>query len=112
MREGHRFDAGTMRSGRTVALNCPAGMLRTAEGPVVLAAEADRTQIRADDTDLAYVRGELRDATGTVPTDGDQLVTVTVDGPAVLATSGPDDLGPRWRSAPPPAPSMTGGPWP
>ena len=63
-------------------------VLRTAAGPLGLRAASDRAEIRADDTDLAYVAIELCDAQGTVPTDADRLVTVTVEGPGVLAGLG------------------------
>ena len=62
--------------------------LRSASGPVALAAVADRTEIRADDTDLAYVALTLQDADGTVALGVDREVTVTVEGPGVLAGFG------------------------
>ena len=61
--------------------------LRSATGPVRLAARADRTEVGADD-DLAYVTVTLEDAAGTVVTGTDREVTVRVDGPAVLAGFG------------------------
>jgi beta-galactosidase len=62
--------------------------LRSAAGPVQLAAEADREALRADDTDLAHVDLSLRDATGTLVTDQDRVVSVTVAGAGVLAGLG------------------------
>ena len=62
--------------------------LRTATGPLALVAAADRPAIGADDADLAHVEITLQDAAGTVPTDHDALVTVTVEGPGVLAGLG------------------------
>jgi hypothetical protein len=53
-----------------------------------LAATADRNQIGADGTDLAYVDLTLQDADGTVVLGADRQVTVRVDGPAVLAGFG------------------------
>jgi hypothetical protein len=58
--------------------------LRSAIGPVVLAAEADRAEVRADDADLAYVTLTLQDVDGTVALGVDREVTVTVAGPGVL----------------------------
>jgi hypothetical protein len=62
--------------------------LRTATGPVGLAASADRDRIRADDGDLAFVTLSLQDAAGTVALGEDREVTVTVEGPGVLAGFG------------------------
>jgi beta-galactosidase len=62
--------------------------LRSAAGPAALAAVADRTEIRADGADLAYVTVTLEDSAGTVLADADREVTVRVDGPAVLAGFG------------------------
>lgn len=58
--------------------------LRTAEGSVRLAAHADRSALRADDTDLAHVAVTLVDGRGTVHPGVDREVTVAIDGPAVL----------------------------
>lgn len=58
--------------------------LRTA-GAARLTATADRTTLRADDTDLAYVAIEWRDELGELVTSADAPVTVTVAGPATLA---------------------------
>ena len=49
--------------------------LRTADGPLRLAATADRHAIRADDTDLAYVAIALADDEGNVATHRDRLVS-------------------------------------
>jgi beta-galactosidase len=62
--------------------------LRSASGPVGLAAAVDREEIRADDEDLAYVVLTLRDADGTVVAGADREVTVSVEGPGVLAGFG------------------------
>jgi len=58
--------------------------LASANGPVFLRVETDRTEIRADDTDLAYVSITLVDGNGTTWTSEDRAVTVTIDGPAAL----------------------------
>ena len=63
---------------------CGRTSLTTAQGPVALDIRADRSEIRADDTDLAFVDITLVDATGTTYTCMDRAVTVTIDGPAVL----------------------------
>lgn len=54
-------------------------------GSAVLVATADRAEIVAGDTDLAYVSLELRDAGGVLVADADTEVTVTVTGSAELA---------------------------
>jgi beta-galactosidase len=58
--------------------------LTSAEGPVVLDAQVDRPEIRADPFDVAYVEMTLVDAAGSVHTTLDRRVRVEVDGPAVL----------------------------
>jgi hypothetical protein len=50
-----------------------------------LAASADRTRLRADDADLAFVAIELRDADGRLVTGADRPVSVAVSGAARLA---------------------------
>jgi beta-galactosidase len=55
---------------------------------VQLTAVVDRDVVRADDTDLAYVDLALTDAAGTVALGVDRELTVTVDGPGVLAGFG------------------------
>jgi beta-galactosidase len=62
--------------------------LRTATGTVSLSAEADREVLRADDADLSYIAVSLRDATGTLVTDQDRAISVTVTGPGLLAGLG------------------------
>lgn len=62
--------------------------LASASGPTVLTAAADRTTLRADDTDLAYVAIELRDAGGILVTGADVRVTVEVAGNGALAGLG------------------------
>jgi hypothetical protein len=62
--------------------------LNTASGPLRLDATSDRTTIRADDTDLAYVEITLQDADGTVATDHDRVVSVAVEGAGVLVGLG------------------------
>jgi beta-galactosidase len=57
--------------------------LRSATGPVVLAAAVDRPVVHADD-DLAYVEITLQDAEGTVFAGLDRQVTVSIEGPGVV----------------------------
>ena len=51
-------------------------------------ATADRTVLRADDADLAFVAIALTDAAGTVALGVDREVTVTVEGAGTLAGLG------------------------
>ncbi|MEU5154166.1 glycoside hydrolase family 2 TIM barrel-domain containing protein [Glycomyces sp. NPDC021274] len=68
--------------------------LRSSVGGVRLAVTADRDVIRDDADDLAYLDIELRDSAGTLVTDADRTVTVTVDGAALAAVGSarPDNL--------------------
>ena len=59
--------------------------LTSASGDLAVAASADRTELRADDGDLAYISIEVQDAHGTVVTSADRPVTVEVSGAGVLA---------------------------
>lgn len=59
-------------------------VLRTASGPVQLVAEADRTEIAANDSDLAYVAVRLVDDSGIVNSTANQPVEVTVEGPGMV----------------------------
>jgi hypothetical protein len=91
--ERNRFRAEfevTYQAGELTAVARTAGeetgrfSLRSATGPVLLAATADRHEIRADDDDLAYVTITLQDAEGTVVVGLDREVTVAIEGPGVL----------------------------
>ena len=62
--------------------------LRTATGPVLLDAQADRRVIDADPGDLAYVTLSLVDAAGTLHSGSDRRVEVGVEGPGVLQALG------------------------
>jgi len=90
---GHRFRAAfdvPYEVGELVAIARADGresartVLRSLSGPISLHAGADRSVIRADDRDLAYVAIELRDAHGTLATATDAMVEVSIDGPGVL----------------------------
>ena len=65
--------------------------VETAGDNVDLWAAADRAAIRADDTDLAYIDIELRDAEGRLNPGARKQVTVTVAGPAELQGLGSGD---------------------
>ncbi len=89
----HRFRAAfdlPYEAGELVAIARSGGrettrtMLRSISGPIVLRATADRSAIRADDHDLAYVSIELLDADDTMATSSDMTVNVTVDGSGIL----------------------------
>ncbi len=54
-------------------------------GAATLTATADRSDLRADDADLAFVEIELRDTAGVLVTTADLTVHVAVSGPGVLA---------------------------
>jgi beta-galactosidase len=58
--------------------------LRSASVPMRLGVRADRSEIRADDSDLAFVDITLEDENGTVATHLDRPVTVQVHGAGVL----------------------------
>lgn len=58
--------------------------LRSADGPLQLRVSVDRSDIRADDSDLSFIPIELVDDSGTLSTNGDRAVRVEVDGPARL----------------------------
>lgn len=62
--------------------------LRSAGDDVVLAATAERTELRLDGTDLGYIDLAVTDAAGIVHNALDRTVTVTIDGPAVLQAFG------------------------
>jgi beta-galactosidase len=61
--------------------------LRTATG-VRLMAEADRHNLRADDSDLAFIAIELRDTDGNLANAIDRVVSVELTGPGVLQALG------------------------
>lgn len=65
--------------------------LRSADTTVELQAVADRTEIRADDRDLAFVGITLTDGTGIAHVLETRTVTVSIEGPAVLQGLGSDD---------------------
>lgn len=84
----------TYQPGEMVSICYEKGMetgrykLVTAKDTVVLCAKADRTEIRADDSDLCYVEITLRDEDGVLNTCADRTVTAKVEGAGVLAGLG------------------------
>jgi beta-galactosidase len=58
--------------------------LTSASGSVALSASADRSEIRADASDLAFIEISMRDTTGVLAPDAIAEVSVSVDGPAEL----------------------------
>jgi beta-galactosidase len=97
---GHRFRAEfevTYEPGRLEAVarrgNEEVGRtsLRSASGPVLLDARADRSEIAADTAALAFVELTLVDASGALHRSADRKVTVEVAGPGVLQGLGSAD---------------------
>ena len=93
----HRFRAAfdvPYEAGELVAVARVGGrqtarsVLRSLSGSVILHASADRSVIRAEDDDLAYISIELRDADGTLATSTDATVQVAVEGSARAAGAG------------------------
>ena len=91
--EAHRFRAKfdtTYQPGEIVAVAYRDGSevgrsaVQSGTGLAALDVRVDRTEIRADDTDLAYVDIELVDAEGRLHHTDDRSVTVTVEGPGTL----------------------------
>ncbi|ABW12633.1 glycoside hydrolase family 2 sugar binding [Parafrankia sp. EAN1pec] len=80
--------------GRLTAVAYTAGVeqgrtsLQSSEGGTRLAVRADRTTLRADDTDLAFLEIELVDTAGTCLVDRELEIVVVVEGPAVLQALG------------------------
>ncbi|WP_174187282.1 glycoside hydrolase family 2 TIM barrel-domain containing protein [Nocardia barduliensis] len=62
--------------------------LRSAQGPLRLILRAERSELAADGNDLAYIAVEIADADGVIESLADDLVTLSIDGPAVLAGFG------------------------
>jgi beta-galactosidase len=62
--------------------------LRSADPPFRLTATADRSELPADGTDVAFIEIALTDAAGTVATGADRRLTATVTGAGELAAFG------------------------
>lgn len=69
---------------RTTGVEVARTRLVTAGDDVTLTADTDRSSLRADDTDLAYIDIVFRDSHGTPAMNIDRLVSVVVDGAGVL----------------------------
>lgn len=84
-----RFDT-TYQPGEIVAVAFTGGAevarttLTTASGAPGLVVAAERSELRVEAGDLAYVPIELRDERGVLSTDSDTTVTVEVEGAGVL----------------------------
>lgn len=63
-------------------------MLPSRSSQQQLTVVADRTVLRADDSDLSFIAIELRDENGNLASASDTLVRVGVEGPAVLQALG------------------------
>lgn len=94
---GHRYRAlfeTTYHPGTLTAVSYCGGdevarhQLATAHGRTRVHATADRTQIRADTTDLAFVDIALVDDNGALFSSADQTLTLTVSGPGTLQAFG------------------------
>jgi hypothetical protein len=73
--------AVAIRDGQEVGVSS----LRTRLDDVRLVLAADRADLRADGSDLAYIAIELADSRGTLATDAAAVVSVEIEGPGVLA---------------------------
>ena len=67
-------------------------VLKTAGEPATLRLTADRTKLRADGQDLAFVTVEALDQHGVWHPQASPVVTFAVDGPGSLAAVGTGDL--------------------
>ena len=65
--------------------------LRSADGRVQLSVAADRAEISATSSDLAFVELSLVDELSVVHTTADRTITVTLDGPGELQGLGSAD---------------------
>ena len=66
--------------------------LRTVGEPVRVRLKADRTSLRADGQDLAFIMVEALDARGQLHPNADHQVSFALKGPAVIAAVGNADL--------------------
>lgn len=77
------------RRGRLTAVGRRGGVeigrheLQSASGPIRLVAEADRTSLKSDSADLAFVSIRVEDESGNMVCDADCDVTVSVEGAAL-----------------------------
>ena len=70
-----------MKDGQVVATD----EVKTAGEPAKLVAEADRSTINADGSDLSFITVKVEDKDGNVCPNADNEVTFSVTGPATIA---------------------------
>ena len=70
---------------------CGRGEILTASDEVVIAAKADRTQIPADGSDIAYIDICMQDASGILNPNADKAVSISLDGPGEIMGYGSAD---------------------
>ena len=63
---------------------CGRDEILTASDEVVIAAKADRTQIPADGSDIAYIDICMQDASGILNPNADKAVSISLDGPGEI----------------------------
>lgn len=71
---------------------CGRDEILTASDEVVIAAKADRTQIPADGSDIAYIDICMQDASGILNPNADKAVSISLDGPGEIMGYGSADL--------------------
>ena len=89
---GLKFEPGTLKAvgykdGKPVAES----LLRTATKPAAVRLLPETTSIKANGQSLVYVPFEIVDAYGVVNPNADNLVEISVDGPATVAAVGNGD---------------------
>lgn len=70
---------------------CGRDEILTASDEVVIAAKADRTQIPADGSDIAYIDICMQDASGILNPNADKAVSISLDGPGEIMGYGSAD---------------------
>lgn len=70
---------------------CGRDEILTASDEVVIAAKADRTQIPADGSDIAYIDICMQDASGILNPNADKAVSISLDGPGKIMGYGSAD---------------------
>ena len=70
---------------------CGRDEILTASDEVVIAAKADRTQIPADGSDIAYIDICMQDASGILSPNADKAVSISLDGPGEIMGYGSAD---------------------
>ena len=70
---------------------CGRDEILTASDEVVIAAKAERTQIPADGSDIAYIDICMQDASGILNPNADKAVSISLDGPGEIMGYGSAD---------------------